>query len=77
MSQCDEVKMIGFPSSDIDLPYFIYLANLNRNAVWNFGYYFDNDKKKIQKYIEAMGLEPNHYKTFYSAHDKDTKTHSR
>ena len=45
-------------------PYFIYLTNLNRDAVWNFGYYSDNDKQKIQEYIEAMGLQPNHYKTF-------------
>lgn len=64
MSRCHEVKMIGFSYSDIDLPYFIYLANLNRNAIWNFGYYSDNDKQKIQEYIEAMGLQPNHYKTF-------------
>lgn len=64
MSQCDEVKIIGFSYSDIDLPYFIYLTNLNRNAVWNFGYYFDNDKEKIQEYITAMGLEPYQVKLF-------------
>lgn len=64
MSQCDEVKIIGFSYSDIDLPYFIYLTNLNRNAVWNFGYYFDNDKEKIQKYITAMVLQPQQVKLF-------------
>ena len=64
MSRCDEVKMISFSYSDIDLPYFIYLASLNRDTVWNFGYYSDNDKQKIQKYITAMSLRPNHYKTF-------------
>ena len=64
MSRCHEVKMIGFSYSDIDLPYFIYLTNLNRDAVWNFGYYSDNDKQRIQKYITAMRLEPDQVKLF-------------
>lgn len=59
LSNVDEVVVIGHSYNDIDLPYFIKIAqSTNNNTKWVLSYFSDNDKASAEKIMNSLGVKP-------------------
>lgn len=59
LTNVEEVVVIGHSYNDIDLPYFIKIAqSTNNNTKWTLSYFSDNDKNSAEKILNSLGIEP-------------------
>lgn len=59
LTNIEEVVVIGHSYNDIDLPYFIKLAqSTNNNTKWTLSYFSENDKISAEKIMNSLGIEP-------------------
>jgi hypothetical protein len=60
LKNIEEVVVIGHSYNDIDLPYFIKVAqSTNNNTKWTLSYFSENDKIAAEKIMSSLGIEPN------------------
>ncbi len=59
LTNVEEVVVIGHSYNDIDLPYFIKIAqSTNNNTKWTLSYFSDKDKTSAAKIMNSLGIEP-------------------
>jgi len=59
LSNIEEVVVIGHSYNDIDLPYFIKIAqSTNNNIKWTLSYFYDNDRNSAENIMNGLCIEP-------------------
>lgn len=58
LSNVEEVVVLGHSYNDIDLPYFIKIAqSTNVNTKWTLSYFTDKDKIAAEKIMNSLGVK--------------------
>jgi hypothetical protein len=59
LTNIEEVMVIGHSYNDIDLPYFIKIAqSTNKETKWTLSYFSEIDKISAEKIMNSLGVEP-------------------
>lgn len=59
LKNIEEVVVIGHSYNDIDLPYFIKIAqSTNNNIKWTLSYFSDNDRNSAENIMNGLCIEP-------------------
>ena len=57
LSDIDTIHVWGLSLSDVDFPYLRHIKSIvNPQAKWEFSWYNENDKKRIENVIEQLSL---------------------
>lgn len=57
LSLVEEIMIIGYSYSEVDFPYFEWIADVCKNVRWKFGFYSNKDKVNAQKYIQDLKIQ--------------------
>lgn len=58
LSDVEEVVVLGHSYNDIDLPYFIKIAqSTNINTKWTLSFFTDKDKMAAEKIMDSLGVK--------------------
>ncbi|MCH4896472.1 hypothetical protein E0494_07150 [Marinilabiliaceae bacterium JC040] len=53
----ENIYVLGHSLSDVDLPYFRLLYELNKNAKWNVSFYTEKEKNYLYSQLKKIGIK--------------------